>query len=606
MFWRSILSLVLAGLAASTRPARAEAIPSVLLARPMPPPTWALLERELFKANAIATEAFYDRYFDERGYLLCVERWGGDDGPDDAIEAVTDWTLLHALGGGDGILQRYHQAWEGHLRQYTEAKTVEVPLARDGMYYQEFPVMFDWLHHAEGLTPFSLQGLATPDDSLYRRRVQRFAGFYLNESPQAQNYDFEHRIIRSLFTGSRGPLLRRATALDWAGDPIEVAHRFQLGHGERSYQEMLAHFEDYNEIVGDHPSNLLATSLAVHAYALTGNPKYRTWLLDYVEAWIDRMNENNGIIPTNIGLDGTIGGEAGGRWYGGVYGWGFTVRVPQTGAWAHRQTHHLGFIGFMNAYLLTGDDRYLEPWRVQSQRINAEVRMIDGVPHYPQKYGDRGWYHFTPAPYRPFARELHSLSWEARDRVAVADDPWLRYLDGDHPNYPETVLRADLNRIRQQVEGMRKDHTTPDTRLADDPMKYNPASVQSLVSLTLGGLHPGRLAAPLHCRVRYFDPQERRAGLPSDVAALVSKIDPDGIQLTLVNISQTESRTVILQSGAYGEHRWQRALTSQATQSIQGTHLQVTLQPGAGDVIQLEMERFVNPPTLEFPWQSTR
>ena len=30
-------------------------------------------------------------------------------------------------------------------------------------------------------------------------------------------------------------------------------------------------------------------------------------------------------------LDGTIGGAADGNWWGGCYGWGFTVTVPQTG-----------------------------------------------------------------------------------------------------------------------------------------------------------------------------------------------------------------------------------------------------------------------------------
>ncbi|HCK52676.1 MAG TPA: hypothetical protein DIC23_05630, partial [Planctomycetaceae bacterium] len=68
-----------------------------------------------------------------------------------------------------------------------------------------------------------------------------FAGFYLNEDPGAPNYDPKHRIIRSLFNGSRGPLMRKATGLDWAGDPIEIANRFSLGHGERSYQEMVDH-----------------------------------------------------------------------------------------------------------------------------------------------------------------------------------------------------------------------------------------------------------------------------------------------------------------------------------------------------------------------------
>ena len=69
-----------------------------------------------------------------------------------------------------------------------------------------------------------------------------------------------------MFNGSRGPLLRKATAVDWAGDPIEVEHRFQPLHGEHSYQQMLAHFEKYNDIVGDNPMNLEATSLAFNAY----------------------------------------------------------------------------------------------------------------------------------------------------------------------------------------------------------------------------------------------------------------------------------------------------------------------------------------------------
>jgi len=70
------------------------ALPStLLLAAPrinvntlMSPPVWALLERELIRANTAACEEFFARYFDDRGYLLCVTRWGGDDGPDDAIE----------------------------------------------------------------------------------------------------------------------------------------------------------------------------------------------------------------------------------------------------------------------------------------------------------------------------------------------------------------------------------------------------------------------------------------------------------------------------------------------------------------------------------------
>ncbi len=282
----------------------------VTIETPMAPPSWALLERELLRANHIACLEFFDRYFDDRGYLECVERWGGDDGPDDAIENVNDWPVLYAIGGDDAILARFQKAWEGHLRQYTEARTTDVPFARDGMYYKEFPVMFDWFHHGEGLSVFNLEGLCDPQDARFRQRVIRYAGFYLNDDPTAANYDPRTKVIRSLFNGSRGPLLRKATALDWAGDPIEVENRFRLGHGEHTYQQMLEHFQDYNDIVGDNPLNLGATNLAVNAYMLTHDPRYKNWVIEYVEAWRQRMIANHGIIPTNIGLDGQIGAPA--------------------------------------------------------------------------------------------------------------------------------------------------------------------------------------------------------------------------------------------------------------------------------------------------------
>src|SRR5580765_6292753 len=158
-----LMILVLLGFPLVALPSEA----TVRVSSPMLPPVWALLERELLRANEAACREFFDKYFDDRGYLLCVERWGGDDGPDDAIENCTGWPILHALGAPDVVLEMYKNAWEGHLRQYTLAKTVDVPFARDGMYYKEFPVMFDWLHNGEGLSVFNLQGLSDPLDAKF-------------------------------------------------------------------------------------------------------------------------------------------------------------------------------------------------------------------------------------------------------------------------------------------------------------------------------------------------------------------------------------------------------------------------------------------------------
>lgn len=607
-----VLVLAFASFALADAPLRIET--------PMAPTAWALLERELLRANAGACAEFYEKYFDERGYLRCVERWGGDDGPDDAIENCTDWPVLHALGASDVVLRLYKQAWEGHLRQFTQARTTHVPFARDGMYYKEFPVTMDWLHNAEGLTVFHLQGLSDPNDALLRQRTTRYAGFYLNEDPQAPNYDAQRKLIRSLFNGSRGPLLRKATAVDWAGDPIEVEGRFLPRHGERSYEEMLAHFRDYNDIVGDHPQNLLATTLATNAFLLTGDPKYRRWVLEYVDAWRERMAANGDLIPTNIGLDGRIGGETGGRWYGGVYGWGFTVTVPQDGSQAHRNTHHLGFTGFMNAYLLTGDDRYLAAWRKQIDRVNANGKSIDGRLHYPRMFGPQGWYHFLPEKYDFSALEIYWLGMQPADRARLAldgpasrvqyrdnrqhaqDGAWLRYLQGQNADYPEAALRGDFARLRERIAGLRQDPTTPDTRLADDPLQHNPASVSSLVHLMLGGLPPGLHRGLLHCRLRYFDPLARRAGLPEDVAALIEQMTDDSVTVTLLNVSQTAPRTVIVQAGGYAEHEFVRLTVGGRSEPRAGSTLTCVLAPGCGQKLQLGMNRYSRTPTLRFPW----
>jgi hypothetical protein len=600
---RSLVALVCALALVAPACAQEARVPVLKLATPVSPPNWALLQREVLRTSSEACRAFYDKYFDERGWLLCVERWGGDDGPDDAIENCNDWPLLHALGGTDEVRKLYLKAWEGHLRQYTLAKTKDVPFARDGMYYKEFPVMFDWLHHAEGLTVFQMQGLSYPRDDKFHARARRFAGFYLNEDPGAPNYDPKHKIIKSLFNGSRGPLLRKATALDWAGDPIEIKNRFVLGHGETSYDEMLAHFKDYTDIVGDHPQNLSATALALTAFAATGEAKYKDWALEYTGAWRQRTIDNNGVIPTNVGLDGKIGSAAGGKWYGGTYGWGFSVEVPQTKQLAHRNTHYLGLTGFGVAYLFTGDDRWIDPWRKMIDHINGQAKKgPTGAPTYPHMYGDKGWYDFKDAKYTHGAEEIWYWSMADADRARLPNGGWVAFLEGKNPNYPEQCFRADLDTVRKRAAGMRADKTTPDTRLADDPMKFNPAPVANLVRLATGGLHHGNRTLVMHSRVRYFDPAARRPGLPPDVAALVEGMTANETVLNVVNVSPLHARRVIVQAGAYGEHRFTTASADGAKVEVNGTRLELVLEPGAGARLVLGTKRYANPPTFELPW----
>jgi len=149
---------------------------------------------------------------------------------------------------------------------------------------------------------------------------------------------------------------------------------------------------------------------------------------------------------------------------------------------------------------------------------------------------------------------------------------------------------------------MRQDTTTRDTRLADDPMEFNPATVTSLIELTLGGIYPGHRSGPLHCRVRYFDPVARRAGLPDDVAALVEGLTASETTLTLVNLNQSQPRQVIVQGGAYGEHQWESVRVNGKEVRIDGSRFTLKLGPGAGGRMVLKTKRYANQPTLLMPW----
>jgi hypothetical protein len=616
---RSFLMGTAAAFCAGLAPSRLFAADAAFnITAPMDPPEWALLERELLHAHTAACTQFFQRYFNQAtGWLETTERWGGDDGADDAIENVNDWPHLYALGGDEVLKDMYQKAYEGHVRQYTAAKTTDVPFAKEGMYFKEFPVMMDWQHNGEGLTVFNLMPLGDPYSALYRQRVRRFSGFYMDEDPGAPNYDPKLKLIKSLMNGSRGPLLRKTTPLDWTGDPINVKNRFpSLGHGEDDYQMMLSHFKGYEDVVGDHPLNLVATTLPTNAYLLTHEIKYKNWVLGYADAWIARAKANNGILPSNIGLDGTIGGATDGKWYGGVYGWSFSPIVPMTGKPEDRNRVPRSFVGFMNAYLLSGgDDKYLDVWRKTADRFDAARKDVDGKMSTPRMYGDQGFYSYKPGNYNFNFLEIYHLSMKASDRARCEETDWYHFLEGKNPGYPVKALRDGLARIRKQMAAVAADTTSPDMRLADSALDINPASVTALTQLMECGLYiqhpgwanstPGQGGCLLFSRLRYFDPERRRAGLPEDVAALVEGWSDDSLTVTFVNISPSRARSLIVQGGAYGEHQIASVSDGKAQMAVNAASFPLRLAPGAGARLTLRMKRFANDPTLSLPWEST-
>ncbi len=568
---------------------------------PMAAPRWAVLERQLLADNVPACGEFFRKYFDGRGYLQCVVRWGANDGPDDAFENFNRWPELHALGASDEILRMYSTGHEGLLQQYTEAKTTDVPIARQGMYDRDFIVQSDWMHHGEGLQLFNRMALSVPEDRRYQQRARRFAGFYMGEDPDAPNYDAEHRIIRSMQNGSRGPMLRQATPLDWAGDPFDVT-RFTALHGESTYEQFLAHYAEYTDVAGDHFLNLVATTLPLDAYLLENEPKYKQWIVGYMDGWLGRMAQNGGVIPSFVDLDGRIGGPEA-KWWKNAYGWGFSPVNPVTGRREDRNRIPRALVGFNNALLVTGDQKYVDAWRTMRDAVNARVREVDGRRQYPTMRGDDGWYGWRDTPWNVGALEVWYWSQRPTDRGRITGDGWVDFLDGRNAAYPEQALQRDLDGMKQRVDALRRDRSTPETRLADNMLDYNPAATDAMVQLMWGALVPGREGGLLNARVRYFDPERRRAGIPEDVAALVSGISDTQTVLTLVNLNVSRPRTVIVQGGGYGEHQIVSVRSGGTATRVDSPLLTVLINPGCGARLVLEMQRYANPPTVKHPWQ---
>ena len=288
--------------------------------------------------------------------------------------------------------------------------------------------------------------------------------------------------------------------------------------------------------------------MPMNAYLLAGEPKYKKWLVDYMDAWLERMKKTGGVIPSFVDLDGRIGGPEG-AWWRNAYGWGFSPVNPVTGKREDRNRIPRALVGFNNALFVTGDQKYVDAWRTMMDAVNSHARVIDGKKQYPTMCGAEGWYGWRNDPWNVGALEVWYWSQRPQDLERAGGGGWLGYLKGQNPSFPEDALQRELAQMRQRVAALRKDTTPPEKRLADNMLNINPAATDSMVQLMWGALVPGREGGLLNARFRYFDPVRKRAGVPEDVAALVSELSDTRATVTLVNLNPSQPRTVIVQGG---------------------------------------------------------
>ena len=195
------------------------------------------------------------------------------------------------------------------------------------------------------------------------------------------------------------------------------------------------------------------------------------------------------------------------------------------------------------------DDRRGEFARANDRRHASSIRRCTAP---------NGWYGWRDAPWNVGALEVWYWSQKPRgpgarrQRRTSLGRGWIDFLRGQNAGYPEQALERDLESHRRAADARcARDTTPPEKRLADNMLDYNPAATESLVQLMWGALMPGRAGGLLNARLRYFDPDRKRAGVPEDVAALVSELSDTQTTVTLVNLNPI--------AGAHG-HRAGRRL----------------------------------------------
>ena len=361
---------------------------------------------------------------------------------------------------------------------------------------------------------------------------------------------------------------------------------------------------------------------------------------------MERTEKNGGICPDNVDAEGVIGGGREGVWWGGQYGWN------------HYQGYNIMFHGINIAaecaQLLTGDRGYLDFLRSQLKvQIDNGRKREDGQLIVPVRYGPDGWdwrkapglqvrdgiemrgVWLEPSPMRgqelvhlyhaSMSQEDYELVTQVRDGEverdwneigpALGEKNWgttefarFQYYDGRNPDWPEKILRAEYQKAQETYQEMLDDERTQLEIIATNRIPSQPVLTKGLTQVTMGAPQSIYNGGLLRATVRYFDRVRARPGLPPEVAALVDELGPATVGIQLVNTSCSESRHLVVQAGAFGEHRFtnveygEESGDGRSVRPVEGTCFAVELPPSTAIRLKAGLDRFANPPSYAFPW----
>jgi hypothetical protein len=575
-------------------------------------PAWATEQRKLIDDIDRAAPLFLKAHTLEDGGLL---RHGKLD---DDYECFKDWPLFYAIGGSEEVFAASLRSWEAVTRQWTEKGEVDREFICSGH--------TDMLHISEGYVGFQYFGLANPDNERNIDRARRFASFYTGEDPHARNYDSEHRVMRSPFTGSRGPALDGGSSTFAPQGMLELSHRWASLYPVVVQPEVDSELPEIGALAdklitrSDCAMNLAVTGLVTNAYLYTGEEKYKSWVLEYVGKWIECTAENGGLVPDNLGPGGKIGEHRQGQWWGGFFGWQCIYSVEMISKALTTASEC--------ACIVSGDTAYLGLLRSFIDALLERSTERDGALLVPHRMGPDGWYDYKPlAPSiagHLWHNSLDADDWARLERLRngaaldwnhvendtghtnlqrLNDAPHLTYLGGTNPEWPQKILAADSKMVERNANRIRGGSFEKGSQTVLD---QSPVLPTGLAQMTMAAPYTCFNGGLLRGQVRYFDADRARPGLPLDVAALVETVTAESISLHLVNLSASETRKLIIQAGPYGEHSFTDVTvhggdTPRETFPANARHVAIELPPATTTSLDLGTDRFVNRPTYDFP-----